>query len=76
MTREVPPVGSAVKGAGIYGVPAPTHVTRCPHSHNPHGHNRECVCGWWGRRLASQSVPYQEPGDVFPESPHNDSCPA
>lgn len=33
-------------GAGLYGGPAPSHVTRCVNSRNPYGHNRECPCGW------------------------------
>lgn len=34
-------------GAGLYGAPAPTHVTKCVNSRNPFGHNKECPCGWW-----------------------------
>lgn len=55
-------------GAGLYGAPAPTHVTACVNSKNPHGHNPECKCGW-AKKRASQSVPYQEP--EFPASRHN-----
>ncbi len=39
------------KGAGIYGYPAPTHVTRCSNSNNPFGHSEECPCGWARRPL-------------------------
>ena len=70
--REGHLAGAVNKGAGIYGVPAPTHVTECRHSHNPFGHNKECACGWWGRYLASQIVPYVEDEDDFPESPYGD----
>ena len=75
MTREVPPVGSATQGAGIYGYPAPSHVTRCPNSNNSFGHHKECVCGWY---RASQSVPYLEPddGDEIEPSPHEPWWPA
>ena len=55
-------------GAGLYGAPAPTHVTACVNSKNPHGHNQECKCGW-AKKRASQSVPYQEPD--YPPSRHD-----
>lgn len=61
-------VGPASRGAGVYGTPAPSHVTRCVNSRNPHGHNRECPCGWWAREQAG-SV-YGEPVTVFPPSRH------
>lgn len=34
-------------GAGFYGYPAPTHVTRCVNSRNSAGHSAECPC--WRR---------------------------
>lgn len=49
------------RGAGYYGGDGPTHKTSCPNSNNPHGHSRDCACGWWAREQAeraSQSVPY------------------
>ena len=52
-------------GAGLYGVPAPTHVTSCVNSHNPHGHSDACPC----RARASQQVPYAEP--TYPPSRHD-----
>ena len=42
--RDAHLAGAVNKGAGIYGVPAPTHVTTCRHSHNPHGHSAVCRC--------------------------------
>lgn len=66
--RDAPIAGMVNKGAGIYGVPAPTHVTRCPNSNNAFGHHRDCSCGWY---RASQSVPYDEEAE-FPESPYRD----
>ena len=57
------------KGAGLYGAPAPSHVTACTESHNPFGHNPECKCGW-AKKRPSQTVPCQEP--EFPASRHND----
>lgn len=69
MIREVPPIGSVLKGAGVYGVPAPSHVTRCPHSNNAFGHNRDCSCGWY---RASQAVPYMEDEEELTESPYAD----
>ena len=52
-------------GAGLYGAPAPTHVTSCVNSNNPHGHSDQCPC----RVRASQQVPYEEP--TYPPSRHN-----
>lgn len=48
------------RGAGVVGSGG-SHVTACVNSRNPHGHNRECPCGWWLRERASQVVPYLPP---------------
>lgn len=70
--REGNPIqADTLRGAGTYGGSEPTHKTKCVHSNNPHGHSRECVCKWWEAR-ASQSVPYQEPDHVPPESRWSD----
>ena len=52
-------------GAGLYGVPAPTHKTACPQSNNPFGHSDARPC----RVRASQQVPYAEP--TYPPSRHD-----
>lgn len=44
--REAHLAGKVNKGAGYYGAPAPTHVTRCVNSNNAAGHNPACPCGW------------------------------
>ncbi len=60
--RDAHLAGTVNKGAGVYGYPAPTHVTRCVNSKNPYGHNRECPCGWYERQVRdSQRVPYLPP---------------
>ena len=64
--RDAHLAGTVNNGAGIYGYPAPTHVTSCPNSNNAFGHHRDCSCGWY---RASQSVPYMEP------SPHENWWP-
>lgn len=43
MTREVRSEVNHV-GAGYYGAPAPSHVTRCVNSNNPFGHSDSCPC--------------------------------
>lgn len=63
MTREIR-VETNQRGAGYYGAPAPSHVTRCVHSRNPFGHNPECNCGW----ARVPDVPIGEPD--YPVSPH------
>lgn len=45
MTREIR-VETNQRGAGYYGAPAPSHVTRCVNSNNPFGHSPFCPCGW------------------------------
>lgn len=55
--REGQIIGRANMGAGSYGTPAPTHVTRCVNSKNPHGHNKECPCGWWTREQREAQFP-------------------
>ena len=52
-------------GAGLYGVPAPSHKTACPQSNNPFGHSDACPC----RVRASQQAPYAEP--TYPPSRHD-----
>ena len=47
------------RGAGVNRFGS-SHVTRCVHSKNPHGHNPECKCGW-AKERASQVVPYLSP---------------
>lgn len=55
-------------GAGLYGVPAPTHKTACTNSNNPNGHNPACPkCK--PVTFASQQVPYAEP--TYPPSRHD-----
>ena len=64
--RDAHLAGSVNKGAGIYGVPAPTHVTTCPNSNNAFGHSAACPCRTTRK---SQVVPYAEE-DHFGRSPH------
>lgn len=54
---DIPVRFTGQTGAGLYGGVAPSHVTKCVNSRNPHGHNPECPCGW-ARERASQTVPY------------------
>lgn len=51
MTREIR-VETNQRGAGYYGAPAPSHVTRCHHSNNGIGHSDQCPCGVLERRVA------------------------
>lgn len=73
--RDAPIAGLVNKGAGIYGYPAPSHVTKCVNSNNPYGHSPSCPCL---ALRASQSVPYLEPdeGDAIEPSPHESWWPA
>lgn len=62
------------RGAGVVA-PAPTHVTACPNSKNPAGHNPNCHCTGvvvvpgidrekfeaWKRSRPPQTIPYEEP---------------
>ena len=58
----------ANRGAGVNRFGS-SHVTKCPQSNNPYGHNPECECGW-AKGRASQSVPYEDDAPVFEKSPH------